>query len=119
MSTLRGTDLLSEAVEPIAKIIRETLGVSAELAEATSVEITAQFAHLWGGQVVYIPKGVCIQASKLHQKIYDDFNGRNHHQVASKHGVSVQHVYTVVKRMRLAITARDQGDLFIAPEKDA
>ena len=112
MSTLRGTDLLSEAVEPISRVIQDTLGVQPELAEATSVEITALFAHLWGGQVVYVPKGVCIQASKLHQKIYDDFNGRNHYQVASKHGVSVQHVYTVVKRLRLSAIARDQGDLF-------
>lgn len=118
MSTLRGSDLLSEAVEPIAKVIRETLGVSPELAEATSVEITTMFAFLWGGQVVYVPKGVFIQASKLHQKIYDDFTGRNHHQVATKHGVSVQHVYTVVKRMRLAIIARDQGDLFPPPDDD-
>lgn len=118
MSTLRGSDLLSEAVEPIAKVIRETLGVSPELAEATSVEITTLFAFLWGGQVVYVPKGVFIQASKLHQKIYDDFTGRNHHQVAKKHGVSVQHVYTVVKRMRLAIIARDQGDLFPPPDDE-
>lgn len=117
MSTIRGSDLLSETIEPIAKVIQQTLGVSGELAEATSVEITTLFAHLWGGQVVYIPKGVCIQASKLHHKIFDDWTGRNHHEVATKHGVSVQHVYAVVKRMRLAIIARDQRDLF-APQDD-
>jgi Mor family transcriptional regulator len=118
MSTIRGSDLLSETIEPIAKVIQQTLGVSEELAEATSVEITTLFAHLWGGQVVYIPKGVCIQASKLHHKIYDDWTGRNHHEVATKHGVSVQHVYAVVKRMRLAIIARDQRDLFAPPEEE-
>ncbi|MGO2703370.1 Mor transcription activator family protein [Pseudomonas helleri] len=118
MSTIRGSDLLSETVAPIAKVIQQTLGVNAELAESTSIEITMLFAHLWGGQVVYVPKGVCIQASKLHQKIFDDWTGRNHHEVATKHGVSVQHVYAVVKRMRLAIIARDQHDLFAPPEEE-
>lgn len=117
MSTIRGSDLLSETIEPMAKVIQESLGVSADLAEATSVEITTLFAHLWGGQVVYVPKGVCIQASRLHQKIYDDFTGRNHHEVATKHCVSVQQVYRVVKRMRLAIIARNQRDLFVSDEE--
>jgi Mor family transcriptional regulator len=112
MSTIRGTDLLSETIEPVAKVIRESLGISAEIAEATSVEITTLFAHLWGGQVVYIPKGVSIKTSKLHQRIYDDWNGRNHHEVATKHGVCVQLVYKVVKQMRLASIARNQLDLF-------
>ncbi|MDT4884111.1 Mor transcription activator family protein [compost metagenome] len=62
--------------------------------------------------MVYIPKGVSIQASKLHQQIYDDWTGHNHHEVATKHGVSVQYVYRVIKRMRAVIIARDQGDLF-------
>lgn len=102
----------------MAKVIQESLGVSAEVAEATSVEITTLFAHLWGGQVVYIPKGVSIQTSKLHQQIYDDCNGRNHHEVATKHGVCVQLVYKVVKRMRLAIIAPNQRDLFAAPDDE-
>ena len=117
MSTLRGTDLLSEAVEPIAKVICETLGVNTELAQATSIEITTQLAHLWGGQVVYIPKGVYIEASRLHQKIYNDFNGHNLHQLASKHGVSIQHVYNVIKRQRKASIPRKRGDLF-QPDTD-
>lgn len=118
MSTMRGADLLTEAVEPIAKALRESLGVSEEMAEAASVEVTLLFAHLWGGQVIYIPKGVSIQASKLHQQIYDDFTGRNHHQVATKHNVSVQYVYRVIKRMRAAIIARDQRDLFAPPSDE-
>jgi len=117
MSTIRGTDLLSETIEPMAKLIQGSLGVSAEMAEATSVEITTLFAHLWGGQVVYVPKGVCIQASRLHQKIYDDFTGRNHHEVATKYGVSVQQIYRVVKRMRLAMIASNQRDLFVSDEE--
>lgn len=118
MSTMRGGDLLTEAVDPIAKALQESLGVSADLAEAASVEITMLFAHLWGGQVVYIPKGVSVQASKLHQLIYDDWTGRNHSEVATKHGVSVQYVYRVVKRMRLAVIARNQHDLFAPPEDE-
>ncbi|MBD8092018.1 DNA-binding protein [Pseudomonas fluorescens] len=101
----------------MAKVTQESLGVSAEVAEATSVEITTLFAHLWGGQGVYIPKGVSIQTSKLHQQIYDDCNARNHHEVATKHGVCVQLVYKVVKWMRLAIIARKR-DLFAAPDDE-
>lgn len=118
MSTIRGGDLLSETIEPVAKVIQESLDVSAELAEATSVEITTLPAHLWGGQVVYIPKGVSIQTSKLYQQIYDDWKGRNHDEVATKHGVCVQLVYKVVKQMRLAIIAGNQRDLLVPPDDE-
>ena len=102
---MREADCLYTEAEVEAAIARVGVQINAELAESTSVEITMLFAHLWGGQVIYVPKGVLIQASKMHQKIFDDWTGRNHHEVAKKYGVSVQYVYRIVKRMRLAIIA--------------
>ncbi|MGF6098862.1 Mor transcription activator family protein [Pseudomonas sp. 18175] len=118
MSTIRGDDLLSETIEPMTKVIQQSLGVSSEVAEATCIEIITMFAHLWGGQVVYIPKRISVRTSKLHQQIYDDCNGRNHHEVATKHGVCVQLVYKVMKRMRLATIAKNQRDLFASPDDE-
>ncbi|MBG5823779.1 hypothetical protein GHW10_25230 [Pseudomonas aeruginosa] len=42
----------------------------------------------------------------------DEFTGRNQRELAMKHNVSLQFVYRVLKRMRLAFIARNQGDLF-------
>ncbi|EDJ7116989.1 DNA-binding protein, partial [Escherichia coli] len=46
-----------------------------------------------------------------------EFNGRNHHELARKFGVSLQWVYSVVKRVRKEELDRMQGKLF-ADEPD-
>ncbi|TEB97099.1 DNA-binding protein, partial [Pseudomonas aeruginosa] len=46
------------------------------------------------------------------QQLFDEFTGRNQRELAMKHNVTLQFVYRVLKRMRLAFIARNQGDLF-------
>ncbi|EIS0892410.1 DNA-binding protein, partial [Salmonella enterica] len=41
-----------------------------------------------------------------------EFDGRNHHELARKFGVSLQWVYSVVKRVRKEELDRMQGKLF-------
>lgn len=105
-------DLLQALADHIASSAKETLHVSDEVAEAHGVEVAMQMAAVWGGQQLYIPKGIHLQASKLHQQIFDEWKGRNQREIAMRHGISLAFVYKVIKRMRLAVIARDQGDLF-------
>lgn len=110
-------DLLKALADHVAETAKQTLEVDDDLAEALGHEVATLMAQVWGGQQLYMPKGVCLQASKLHQKIYDDWTGRNHREVARKHNVSLQFVYRVVKRIRAATIALNQHDLF-APLAD-
>lgn len=105
-------DLLQALADHVAQSAKETLQISDEQAEAHGIEVAMQMASVWGGQQLYIPKGIHLQASKLHQQIFDEWKGRNQREIAMKHGISLAFVYKVIKRMRLAVIARDQGDLF-------
>ncbi len=46
------------------------------------------------------PAGTVLKSAQTHIKIFEAFNGRNQNEVAAKFGISVQHVYNIVKRMR-------------------
>jgi Mor family transcriptional regulator len=111
-------ELLQTLADHVALSAKETLDISPELAEAHGNEVAMQMATIWGGQQLYMPKGIHIQASKLHQQIFDEWKGRNHREIAMKHNLSLAFVYKVIKRMRLAVVARDQGDLFTPYEEE-
>jgi len=102
-------ELLQTLADHVAQSAKETLNISPELAEAHGNEVAMQMAAIWGGQQLYMPKGIHVQASKLHQQIFEEWTGRNHREIARKHNLSLAFVYKVVKRMRLAVVARDQG----------
>ncbi|WP_330166238.1 Mor transcription activator family protein, partial [Escherichia coli] len=65
-----------------------------------------------GGQNVYFPMGMVWKVSQRDREIFREFNGRNHHELARKFGVSLQWVYSVVKRVRKEEISRLQGQLF-------
>ncbi|MEH5865258.1 Mor transcription activator family protein, partial [Escherichia coli] len=52
------------------------------------------------------------KVSQRDREIFREFNGRNHHELARKFGVSLQWVYSVVKRVRKEEISRLQGQLF-------
>ncbi|MEN1655852.1 Mor transcription activator family protein, partial [Pseudomonas aeruginosa] len=61
---------------------------------------------------VYFPMGMVWKVSQRDREIFREFNGRNHHELARKFGVSLQWVYSVVKRVRKEEISRLQGQLF-------
>ena len=66
----------------------------------------------WGGQNVYFPMGMVWKVSQRDREIFLEFDGRNHHELARKFGVSLQWIYSVVKRVRKEELDRMQGKLF-------
>ncbi|MBB7152126.1 transcriptional regulator, partial [Escherichia coli] len=55
--------------------------------------------HLGGGQV-YIPRGQVLDSLIRDLRIWNDFNGRNVHELAIRHGVTFNTVYKAIRRMR-------------------
>jgi len=63
----------------------------------------------WGGQQVYFPLGIREELSARDQQIYDEFNGTNQSDLARKYKVSVQWVYKIIERVRMADIAKRQS----------
>ncbi|MDH3001476.1 transcriptional regulator [Chelonobacter oris] len=104
--------LLDLAKHAEAELIAK--GVEPEKAKAVGIEITRRIAQAWGGSVIYIPRGLLLKLSERDSKIWQEFNGFNHQELARKFEVSVAWVYQIVKKMRKEEIARRQPDLFDA-----
>ncbi len=71
------------------------------------------------GQLMYIPTGDGSDRADLYNKVYHEFTGRNHAELAVKYRHSVQWVYNVIRRRHDSAIRALQDDLFpfdIAPE---
>lgn len=79
-----------------------------QLASNVATEIARDF----GGAVLYIPKGILLPLSGRDWQIWQEFNGKNHNELALKHKVSVQWVYKIIKRVQQEEVAKRQGSLF-------
>lgn len=84
-------------------------GIAKEVAAAVSSEVADDISSHWGGQNIYFPFDL---AARRNAEIYAKFTGDNHNRLALEFGVSVQHVYRVVKMMLEAEIASRQPNLF-------
>ncbi|MCF6758290.1 DNA-binding protein [Pseudomonas balearica] len=105
-------DLLNDLAEQVASAAQETLGITEEVASALGTDVAMRMVEQWGGQQLYMPKGIRVEAARLHQQIYEDWKGRNHRDLVRKYGVSLQFIYRVIKIMRRADLNTRQGDMF-------
>lgn len=91
-------------------------GLAANLDEYEAKKLASQVAQEivedFGGEVLYIPKGILLPLSGRDLAIWQEFNGKNHNELARKHGVSVAWVYKIVKRVQKEEVAKRQMDMF-------
>lgn len=104
--------MLVDLAAKSAALAKQLFGVTDELADAFGSEIAQLMAAEWGGQSPYIPQGIAYKVSKLHQDVWNAFNGSNHNELVRRFGISRVWVYRIVKRMRLADQVKRQGDMF-------
>ena len=79
-----------------------------ELAAALAFRLAEDVRHKYAGLLIYVPKGDAYERSRRNSAIWREFNGRNHAQLARKHGVGLSVIYEVVAAER----ARRQAPLF-------
>lgn len=91
-------------------------GQAAKLDELQSKKLASQVVQEmiedFGGEVIYIPKGILIPLSGRDLAIWREFNGKNHNELARKYDVSVAWVYKIVKRVQKEEVAKRQMDMF-------
>lgn len=106
-------DLPAEYPEILADLAgllhaRLTPHLPADIAAALALETAEDIRCKFGGGLIYIPKGDRYERHARDAAIWREFNGRNHGELARKHGLGVAHVYEILARER----ARRQSELF-------
>lgn len=107
-----GPDLLVDLADHVAVTLIEMLQVPQHLAEHAGLEVADRIAAHWRGQHIYVPMGLAPKAYSRNRLIYEEFNGRNHSELARKHGVSLVWLYKIVKTVHKDEMAKRQPDMF-------
>lgn len=99
---------LMDRVTAIAK----SKGIDQEDAEATAMALADELAEVWGGQLIYFPKGMAGKLRQRDLEIYGKFRGDNHAQLASEYDLAVMTIYAIIRRVTERLKKDAQGDLF-------
>jgi len=91
---------LLENIHAHARKILEEHGIESDIADQAGAAISNHLAEDWGGQVITIPKDYHYKLASRDALIYEDFDGRNHSQLARKYGMTVRGIYKVISRVR-------------------
>lgn len=111
----KGSELLHELAGIVAHQV-ELTGVDAERARAIGEAVVDLVRDHYGGQIVYITKGMSEATRRRWEQIWQRFNGSNHDTLATEFGISVPQLYRIVAYMRMEERKRRQGRLF--PESE-
>jgi len=96
----RAAALLADLADRLADRAKKDLKVPKAKAEEFGADIADDIADVWGGQNFYIPKDMIAKARSRDARLYDEFTGDNHNELADKFDLSTQHVYRIVRRER-------------------
>lgn len=87
-------------------------GMDQETAADVALEV-AEFARIrWGGQQVYIPKGVLFELSVRDMQIWEKWNGRNALELCREFGLTKQRLYQIIAVVRERELSKRQQKLF-------
>jgi Mor family transcriptional regulator len=102
-------------VEASVRIFSQRLTTDLQIDGATALALANDSVHQLcseiGPDLVYIPNGLEFEVTEKHRAIYNEFNGRNMHEIVAKFKISPQWVYNICSRIRKAELADRQGNL--------
>lgn len=81
-----------------------------------ALDQTERLSFDLGGESFYMHRGTRYRLSLRDRQIVAEFNGRNQHQLARKHGLSVMRIYQIIAAWREEEIARRQGRLDLDDE---
>ncbi|MDG4949149.1 transcriptional regulator [Actinobacillus equuli subsp. haemolyticus] len=108
----KSPEILLDLAKHIETELVSGFKASEEDAKNFAIKMAQTIAKNWGGEVIYIPRNIGLLLSERDKKIYDEFNGTNHRELARKYNVSMQWVYAIVKRVGKEEIAKRQPDMF-------
>ncbi len=116
-NSARADGMLLTILEMVHDGLKSTLGD--DKAYELAADVVNKVRHCFGGELVYVCKGRTLDSIITSNKIWNEFTGNNHHELAKKYGFSTQWVYEVVRTMGKLKRAESQGDLFDGLEDDS
>lgn len=106
-------ELLGDLADTIAdRLVRSQVGITPERAVEIGIEVADHMRGHWGGTSLYFPTGESINISRKWMQIYEEFNGFNHYELHQKHGLTLVHIYRIIKLVGAEIRRQRQGSLF-------
>lgn len=111
MAEVTYPELLQDLADQIGLKLVE-LGVDTEKCADIGFAVAEHIREHWGGQPIYLPKGVFYDFSRRHLEIFEKFNGHNHAELAREYNLTVMRIYQVVKAVRAELVKKRQGALF-------
>lgn len=104
-------DLLRDLFDQAAYLARQQ-GLDAEPADQLALALVDVMAANWGGRHINFPKGVTLRMIQRDLAIWREFDGSNHNELATRHGVTTVWVYAVIRKIRKMIRQDRQPGLF-------
>lgn len=108
----KAPEVLTDLASHVEKELVDKHEVTKEQAKQIGIDVAIRISKAWAGEVIYIPRALSFVLSERDWKIWHEFNGLNHRELARKYGVSMQWVYQIVKRMQKEDIDRRQIDMF-------
>ena len=104
-------ELLQDLCDQVAlKLVQ--FGVDPEKASEIGFATSEHMREHWGGQPIYLPKGVQYEFSRRDIEVFEKFNGHNHAALAREYNLTVMRIYQIIKAVRAELVKKRQGALF-------
>ncbi len=107
-------EMLDELREELAAAMEE-FDVPPTVARDVAWKVVEKTRKNWGGQLVYIPKGLEFELTQRDLEIYKRYNGANMTKLCRAYGVSSRRIYHILAAMH----ERSQGKLFEEKKEDS
>jgi Mor family transcriptional regulator len=91
----RRSEFLLDLASHIASVAL-ACGADREEAESIGMSSADEFAARWKSQHMYIPANLWAEAEKKHKQVKAEFTGKNHKELADKHGLHVRTIYKII-----------------------
>lgn len=101
-----------DSLEEIVQAALKKNGMDAKTRTNACSEIISEFVRICGGNLFYVSTLYHEQIAERNNEIMRKFNGHNHADLAREHGISVPHLYRIIKEASDARRRRDQPALF-------
>ncbi len=107
----RGTQMLYSVAELVTEALRENQ-VEPDQARQVGLAAADLVRQHYGGEQIYVPKGLALIITERDREIYRKFLGGNHFALAKEYGLTVRQIYSIVARVKEEEFLARQGDLF-------
>ncbi len=104
-----------QALLEIARVVTDTLTeakIPAEQARELGLAAAEAVRSNYGGEQIYVPKGLALVLSSRDRQIWREFTGRNTLTLAKKYDLTERQVYSILSRVREEEFVARQRPLF-------